>query len=323
MEYKKINGIEKEVSRIVFGSTSIEEYDEETDKLLNDIVQLGVNCIDTARVYGGGKTEYALGEWLEKNNKRDEVIILTKGAHPDMPSWRNRVNKEDITYDIKTSLEALRTDYVDIYLLHRDDPSVPVGEVLEIMQELKESNMVKVLGVSNWTMDRIIEANEYALKHGLAGFEVSSPHFGLAEQYVDLWNMGVTITGDANQKSRDWYEQTQLPVFAYSSLGGGMFSGKIKSDEIDKVSEVMGDNYVRAYAVGENINRLKRCEILAEQKKATVSQIALAWLLRQNLNTFAIASARSINRFEENVKAVDVQLSVEECEFLLGTKGHS
>ena len=317
MEYRKITGLDKEASRIVFGTTDFTEYNENVSSLLDEILSLGVNFLDTARVYGGGKTEGVLGQYMEAKKNRSDIILLTKGAHFDFETLENRVTKADILYDIDVSLDQLRTTYADIYLLHRDDTTIHVGEIMEAMQEIIESKKAKVIGVSNWTIPRIEEANAYAKSHGLTPFTVSSPNFGLAEQLTDLWGAGcVTISGPDNKENREWYEANQMPVVAYSSLGRGMFTGKVKSTEPERIGEFMEQISIEAYGGADNFKRLARCEELAAQKGVSVAQIAMSWLLHQKVNTFAVVSTTKASRMASNIEALDIALNESELAYL-------
>lgn len=316
MEYREIDGVNKKVSRLLFGTTSLTEYDERAEELLDGILANGVNSFDSARVYSDGRAEDVLGRWMEAKKNREDVVVLTKGAHPDMATWKSRLGRQDILDDINVSLDKLRTDYIDIYLLHRDDLSLPVGPIVETLNELKDAGKVKVFGGSNWTVERICEANQYAKEHGLAGFTVSSPHFGIAEQEHDLWYGGVTLTGDANKPAREWYETNQMPVVAYSGLGCGIFSGKVKSSEPEKAWEYFWEGVCKAYAGERNIKRLARCEELAKKKGASISQVAIAWMLNQKLNAFPVVSSSNLNRMKSNIDALEIDLSQDECKYL-------
>ena len=138
------------------------------------------------------------------------------------------------------SSQYLKTDFIDIYLLHRDDPEIEAGVAVEILNALYAEGKIGAFGGSNWTHQRIEEANEYAYKHSLVPFSVSSPNFGLADQICDLWGGGcVSISGSAHKEAREWYCRNQMPVIAYSSLGRGLFSGRVKSSAPERASEVM------------------------------------------------------------------------------------
>ena len=126
----------------------------------------------------------------------------------------------------------------------------------------------------------------------------------------------VTIGGDENKAARQWYIDNQIGVFAYSSLGRGMFSGKVRSEEVEKAKELLGSGAANAYCQPENFERLARAEKLARAKNSTVSQIALAWLLKQEGNAFPIISASTGERMNENVHALEISLTCEEAKWL-------
>lgn len=315
MKYADIPGVNKKISRIFYGTAS-EPFQSGGDgnDLLDAIYETGVNAFDTARVYF--EAERSLGNWISERGIRDKVVILTKGGH-HTPLGRKRINERAIRKDLKTSLELLQTDYVDIYLLHRDDPKVEAGVIAEILNALHAEGKIGAFGGSNWSHRRIEEVNEYAYKHGLIPFTVSSPNFGLAEEVCDMWGGGsITISGPGNEDAREWYRQNQMPVVAYSSLGRGMFSGKVKSSEPEKAYLGMDEFAIKGYNCPANFERLRRCEILAEEKHCTVPQIAMAWIWSQGINTFALVNTSKPSRMQENIDALYIDLTPEESEYL-------
>ena len=287
---------------------------DDGNELLDAMFDLGINSFDTARGYGGA--EDSVGRWVEERGIREDVVLLSKCAHPD-GYGNKRVNEKAIREDFAMSSEALRSDYIDIYLLHRDDLDVPAGEIIEIMNALYAEGKIRAFGGSNWTHQRIEEANEYADKHNLIPFTVSSPNFGLANQIQDPWGGGcITISGPANKDARSWYKKNQMPVIAYSSLGRGLFSGRVKSDALDRAAEVLDEVALKGYGYPENYERLRRCEELAKKKHCTVPQIALAWIYSRELNTFAVVSTSSAKRMQDNIEALYIELTEEECTYL-------
>ena len=229
MKYSKIAGVAKPVSKIILGtSTPAFMRGENCNALLDCALSLGINAFDTARVYG--RAEKALGRWLAAPGVRERAVVISKCCHPDI-FGRRRVNARAMRADLKKSLSALGTDYIDIYLLHRDDLSVPAGTVVEELNALHSDGRIGAFGGSNWTHRRIEEANEYAYKRGLIPFAVSSPNYSLARQYGDPWGGGVSICGEEGAAAREWYAACGMPVIAYSSLARGVLSGRIKSGE--------------------------------------------------------------------------------------------
>ena len=182
---------------------------------------------------------------------------------------------------------------------------------------MHKEGKIGAFGGSNWAYERLKEANEYAEKHNLIPFTVSSPNYGLAEQDTDLWGGGcVTISGPQNKEAREWYLKNDMPVIAYSSLGRGMFSGRVKSAEPEKIGDIMDQPSIEAYGGARNFERLRRCEELAAQKNCSVSQIALSWLLHQELKTFAVVSSKNVGRMQQNVDSLKVELTEAEKKYV-------
>lgn len=315
VEYCSIPYVNKPVSRIFYG-TAIQPFlmGQDANEILEAVFASGITAFDCARNYMAA--ELSLGKWIEASGHRDEIVLLTKCGHPSM-FGKKRVNEIEIRKDFAKSAKYLHTDYFDIYLLHRDDPDVDVGTIVEIFNALHAEGKIGAFGGSNWTHQRIEQANEYAYAHNLIPFSVSSPNFGLANQVGDPWDYGcVTISGPGNTEARTWYKKTGMPVIAYSSLGRGLFSGKLKSADADKAASVLDGTAMKGYGYPENYERLRRCEILAEAKHATVPQIAMAWIYHQDINCFAVVSTTKVSRMQENIDALHIKLTTEELAWL-------
>jgi len=279
--------------------------------LLDRIYDLGINSFDTARNYG--LSEKSLGKWL-KNKKREDVIVLSKGGHPGLLG-NKRISEKEINKDLNRSLELLQTDYIDIYLLHRDDTDKNVSEIVDILNKFYKEGKIKAFGGSNWTYQRIKEANEYALGHNLVPFTFSSPNYGLARQVNDPWGFGcVSLSGD--KEAIDWYIDNQMPIIAYSSLARGFFSGKVSSLHPELAKKILDKNAYKGYVSDDNFERLRRCEQLSKEKNCTVARLALAYIFNQKMNTFSIVSASNKERMEGNIKSLDIVLNEEELKWL-------
>lgn len=327
MKYGSVAHVDKPVSRLVFGTAYPKlfaafrsVYGEAPDfqdrlnaafELLDGVYAQGVNCFDCADHYG----EEPLGEWLQARGLHDKVVILTKGAHHN--KWRKRVTDFDILHDVHNSLAKLKTNKLDIYMLHRDDPEVPVAPIVDVLNRCYDEGKLGAFGVSNWSIPRIQEANDYALKHGMQPFTVASPNFGLAEQVADPWGGGcTTISGPANRADRAFHAENQIPVFAYSALGRGFFSGRLSAAQPEKADEILEAAAVKGYCCPENFERLCRCELLAKEKGMSVAQIAMAWIFNQkDLDVYALVSCSPAN-MALNIAASETTLSEDECKWL-------
>ncbi|MFN8472288.1 MAG: aldo/keto reductase [Anaerolineae bacterium] len=311
MRYGSVPGIDKPVSRLAQGTVMISSRElERSFELLDGIFAQGCNTFDTAHQYGAGDCERVLGRWIADRGIRDQVVIVTKGAHHNQD--RRRVTPWDITADLFDSLARLRTDCIDLYLLHRDDPTVPVGPIVEVLNAHLSAGRIRAFGGSNWSIERLMEANKYAKANNLTPFAVSSPNLSLAEQYQEPWAGCVSIGGERGRKARAWYQATQTPLFAWSSLAGGFFSGRFTRDNLDTMTHPLDRVCVHAYCYEDNFKRLERAQALAARRGLTTPQVALAYVLNQPLNVFAIVGCNTVAEFAENLAASEIKLTPEE-----------
>lgn len=309
MIYGNIKNVNKPVSKIFLGTASKPFMrGQNCDGLLNAALACGINAIDTARVYG--RSERAIGGWLKRCDRRNEVVLLSKCCHPN--AFGARVTPRAMRADLKKSLAALGTGYIDIYLLHRDDQSTPVGPLVEEFNSMHASGKIGAFGGSNWSYARIAEANEYAYSHSLIPFTVSSPNFSLASQNADIWGGGVSISGDEGRAERLQYKESKMAVVAYSSLARGLFSGRVNSAQGAAAFKQLDKFAVKGYLSEQNLARLARSEVLAKELGATVSQTALAYVLCCGLNSFAVVGSSSAERTAHNVAAADIVLTSEQ-----------
>lgn len=315
MLYGHLPEIEKPVSRLVQGTVMMSsERLEQSFRLMDEVYAQGCRCFDSAHDYGNGDCERVLGSWIHQRGLEDEIVILTKGAHHSQD--RNRVTPFDITSDLFDSLARLRTDTIDLYLLHRDDPTVPVGPIVEVLNEHKAAGRIRAFGGSNWTYQRVREANAYAQEHGLVPFVVSSPNFSLAEQIEEPWPNCVSISGPAGTDARAYYEKTQMALFTWSSLAGGFFSGRFNRDNLDTFTGYFDILCVGSYCSEHNFRRLDRAQALAQKKNLSLPQIAMAYVMNQPLNIFALVGCANGDEFAANAAALSVELTPEELAWL-------
>jgi aryl-alcohol dehydrogenase-like predicted oxidoreductase len=260
----------------------------------------GGNCFDTAYIYGGGQMDRLLGQWIKNRGIRDQVVILCKGAHTP------NCNPADLTSQLIESLERMQTDYADIYMMHRDNPDIPVGEFIDVLNEHQRAGRIRVFGGSNWSIERIGEANAYAQSKGLNSFAAISNNFSLARMIEAPW-AGCMASSD--KVSREWFEKTQTPLMSWSSLGKGFF---VWGDR-DKLSN---EEIVRCWYSDDNFKRLDRTRELAAKKGVQPVQIALAWVLHQPFPTFALVGPGNLSELHTSIDALDIELTPEEVKWL-------
>ncbi len=315
MRYGNVPGINTPVSRLVQGTMQVAVNDDAVGFAQMDCAwEAGINCLDTAAVYGGGANDKFIGRWMKARANRDSVIVLAKGAHHN--DLRKRVTPYDIGSDLHDTLARLQTDYVDLYVLHRDDPDVPVGPIVDTLNQYVRDGKIRAFGGSNWSAARLAEANSYATATGQIPFAISSPNFSLAEQLKEPWQGCVTISGAAQAAERAWYARQHLPLFTWSSLAGGFLSGRITRENTTEFTGYFDKLAVECYASEENFLRLDAAKAIAAERGLKVSQVALAYVLSYPLDTFAIVGSATPEEVALNSQAADIQLTPEEMRIL-------
>lgn len=263
----------------------------------------GGNLLDAAEVYG---SEPALADWFEARGNRGEIILLDK-ACIDL----NEITPDGMRRGIAGNLERVRTDFIDIWMLHRDDPSKPIETIVETANEQIDLGKIRAWGGSNWTTRRVIEANECADKRGLIGMIGSSENVSLAVPNVPRW--GGVRSLDADDIA--WRRETQFPVFSWSAQAGGFLSGQFSPD--DRSDGEM----VRVYYSDENFAKLERARQLGAEKGVSAIQIALAYLLALDFAVYPLVGPRNTAELRSCIEAEKVQLTPAEAAWLSLERG--
>ena len=283
-------------------------------RLLDEIFALGCTTFDTAHVYGGGDNERTVGRWVKTRGLRDSVVIIGKGAHHNED--RKRVTPFDITADLHDSLARFGFDAIDLYILHRDDPDVPLEPIVEVLNEHRKAGLIRAFGGSNWSYTRVAAANRYAAEAGLEPFALSSPNFSLAEQVREPWPGCVSISGPSGAAARAWYAEHDTPLFTWSSLAGGFFSGRFRRDNLGGFTAYLDKLCVSSYCYEHNFRRLERAEELAHEKGVSLPQLALAYVMSQPLDIYALVGCGNADEFRANLDACALKLTAEERTWL-------
>lgn len=279
------------LSNIVLGTDGYgERIDKKTAFSIMDLyTQNGGNVIDTARLYTNGISESYVGEFI--SGLRDNLYISTKCAHPPLSDMsHNRLNEIDIEYDIDTSLKTIGIDYIDIVWLHRDDLSVSVGPVIDTMNKMVKKGKIRYFGASNWTYQRIDEANKYADKTNQSGFIASQPLYNMATR-TKVWDSTlVCLEGDEKAK----YDKSHFPVFAFSSQAKGFFEKYSQGTLSEKAKErYLNDDTLKTY------ERIKKS---AQESGNTISYTALSMLIKQsNFDVFPIIGPSNVEQLKSTL----------------------
>ena len=307
MKYRKIGMLDQEISQLVLGSMVFSLDDVFAGYgLLDRFFEAGGNAVDTAYIYSGGDGERLLGMWMKKHGNRTDVFVAGKGGHPNGKVPRPRIAPEEVRADIDTTLIRMQTDYIDLYMLHRDDEQIPVSTVIDYFNEEIGRGRVRSVAVSNWQRQRIIDANEYANSRGLKGLVVSSNNFSLAVAMRPHWH-GVLCV---DRPAWEWHKETQLALMPWSSQARGFFSGKFAPDKRDD------RHMVEIYYNNENFERLNRAQSLGREKGSSAIQISLAYVMQQPFPIFPIIGPRNLDELDSSLGAVTVELTEKEMQWL-------
>lgn len=300
MSYIEVDGVSNPVSRLVLGTMVMQPGQLPlTDELMDGFIEVGGTTIDTARIYG---TEPVVGLWLQLSGMRDRLVVIGKGCGP------GRVRPEYLAEELRQSLEAMRLEHFDLYLLHRDDPNVPVGELIDALNDHARAGRIRAFGASNWTTRRLQEANAYAEANSLLGFVVSSPNLSLATQNEEAWP-GTLSVSDRPEELR-WYKEEQLPVLSWSSQARGFFTARAHPDD-------GSDNeLVRVWYSDANWERKRRAAELGARLGATANQVALAWVLHQPFATAALIGPATAEEAQDSYGALRLELTAEQVAWL-------
>jgi aryl-alcohol dehydrogenase-like predicted oxidoreductase len=284
----------------VFGWTA----DEATSfKILDAFVAAGLNFIDTADSYStwvpghqGGESEAIIGNWLKRSGKRDKVVIATK-VGSEIPGQGKGLSKTWIMRQVEGSLQRLKTDHIDLYQSHRDDPTTPIQETLEAYTQLIQQGKVRAIGCSNFTAERIRESLAVSRKHGWPRYESLQPHYNLYDRAA----YETTLEPVALQE--------KLGVIPYYSLASGFLTGKYRSQ--DDLKKSPRGQAVKKYLNDRGFRILQALDQVAERHQATPAQAALAWLMARPSLTAPIASATSVEQLNELAQATRIELDSE------------
>ena len=295
----KPNGEAKQIARIVCG-TMVEGSTNRLTQglaLFDDYYERGGNAFDTAVVYG---SEPIVGHWLQTRGVRDDVTVIVKGAHTP------NCTPAGLTRELHQSLEKLGIAQADIYMLHRDNLQVPVGEFVDVLNEHKNAGRMQVFGGSNWSLERLKEANDYAQSKGLQGLQVASNNFSLARMVEAPWD-GCISSSDAD--SRAWFARNNISLFSWSSQARGFFARADRDYTAD-------EELVRCWYSDDNFERLQRAQQLAREKNVSPVVIAAAYVLSQPFPIYALIGPRALSETRDSMEALGVQLSPDEVKWL-------
>lgn len=292
---------------LTYGVANFDRHDNDEVyfELLDKYCELGGWCIDTARVYcdwlenGHNVSEGVVGRWLKARNCRDKVVISTKGGHPAMGHMdKNRLGREELTKDLNDSLECLGVDYIDIYFVHRDDPKVPVSEIMLVLNDFYKNGKIHFIGVSNWTVERIAEANKFAEENGLEPIRVSQISYSLAHASAETLGDKTLVCMDTNEYK--WYKENNFPVMAFSPQAKGFFAKFARGDAAKNLPEGQ-------YASTANLARLAKVKKLSKETGVTPAVVPLGYLNSQPFFVSSVFAVTKMWQLEEDMAGQDLK----------------
>ncbi|HHB0393094.1 TPA: aldo/keto reductase [Staphylococcus aureus] len=281
----------------VGGHNLYPNLDEEQGKdVVRQAINHGINLLDTAYIYGPERSEELVGE-VVKEYPREQIKIATKGSHEFDENQEVHQNNqpEYLKQQVENSLKRLQTDYIDLYYIHFPDDNTPKDQAVAALQELKEQGKIKAIGVSNFTLDQLKEANK--------------------DGYVDVVQLEYNLLHRENEAILQYCVDHQITFIPYFPLASGILAGKY--DENTKFSDHRTTR--RDFIPGvfeENVRRVKALESLAAAHQTSIANIVLAFYLTRPAIDVIIPGAKRAEQVIENIKAADIVLSDDEIQYI-------
>ena len=309
MDYRNLGKTGIKVSPLCMGTMQFGWSADEplAHKILSTAYEAGINFIDTADVYSrwvpgnpGGVSEQIIGRWMKSAGiPRERLVIATKvrgkmGAGPNDEG----LSRVHILQAVEASLKRLQTDYIDLYQTHYPDQDTPIEETLRALDDLVRAGKVRYAGASNYAAWELMEALWTSDKHGIARYDSLQPHYNLIER------------DEFERELRAVCAKFGIAVIPYSPLAGGFLTGKYRKDQ------PMPDS-VRARGLAhactdKNFKLIEEMDEIAKVHGATVSQVALAWMLTDPVITSPIIGPNKLEQLTDNLAALSVELTAEE-----------
>lgn len=283
------------VSRLCLGTVNFGTTlnQAEAQRMMSAFFEQGGNFIDTAHVYSDwipgvkSRSEKIIGQAL-RHMDRKKIVLSTKGAHYDLQTPKiSRVTPEQIVGDLNESLECLKTDYIDLYFLHRDNPAVPVGEIMDCLEEQRQKGKFRYAGCSNWTLPRVMEAQAYAKAEGMPGFRVNQLMWSLAEINRDKVPADYVLMDDATMA---YTARSAMSIMCFSAQAKGYFTKRW-------LGERLKPDVSQAYSNPKNDETYKKITALGDAAKIT--QYCLHYFETQPVTAIPIVSCNSLQQLNE------------------------
>jgi aryl-alcohol dehydrogenase-like predicted oxidoreductase len=277
---------------------------EESYAIIDRAIEAGINFLDTANVYNDGRSEEATGEALHRNGHRHHIVLATKvhgNMHPDDKLDPNQSgnSRRQIIEQCEASLRRLKTDYIDLYQIHRPQPECPIDETLRALDDLVRAGKVRYIGTSTYAAWQVVESLWVAKEYGLNRFVTEQPPYNLLDRRIERELLPALRT----------YGFGVLP---WSPLAGGFLSGKYRKQGEQPEGRFSDGTHFRSPALLNSkaaFDIVDALEKHALERECTISQLAIAWCMQQPGITSPIIGPRTMEQFEDNMKALDLRLT--------------
>lgn len=280
-----------------FGSTIAQD---DAQRLMDAYALSGGSMIDTANIYGftpeeRSRSEKSVAKWLRESGAKN-MLLATKGAHPRDDAEGSRVRPEYIEMDCQESADIFQRP-IDLYWLHRDDPSYPVKEIMDALFQQMDLGRILSIGASNWSPARIAEANAYAAAAGRPGFAGSQIQYALCmPQFVK----DPTLVQLDEAADGPFYTETQLPVYAFTAQSKGYVAKAISGQRLETVS---------AYDTPENRRKAAAVKQISDTLQESPNAVALAYLFHQPYPCLAIIGPKNMEQLNDSLRAASIRLT--------------
>jgi len=256
--------------------------DEDGYAVVKEAIDSGITTLDTAYMYGLGRSEEIIGDVIQ-NYDRSKLIIATKAAQDPDNDLKNNNSPEFLKKAVDDALKRLKTDYIDIFYIHFPDETTPKNEAVAALNELKKAGKIRAIGVSNFSLDQIKEANQD----------------GLVDIVEDNYSL---VHRDAEKELFPYLKANKISFVPYFPLASGLLTGKYAAADAKKFSQFTGEQFADLLA---SIDKVRK---ISEKYEATVAQVILAWYMKNPDISIVIPGARKPEQVDQNVKALSVEL---------------
>ncbi len=301
MEYRQLGNSGVRVSVIGLGTNQFGgKVDQQgVNAIIAGALDLGINFIDTADVYGGGKSETTLGEALK--GRWDKVVLATKVRHPMGDGVNDHgVSRYHIINGVEASLRRLQSDHIDLYQVHSWDENTPIEETLRALDDLVRAGKIRYVGASNFAAWQLARANTLAEVRGWAPFVTIQPHYHMLERGIE-------------KELVPYCNAFKVGILPYFPLAGGFLTGKYKRGEPAPAgSRGESSGYVQRYMTDANYDRVQKMTAWAAERGHTMGELAHAWLLAQPQVSSVISGATKLEHVQANAKSAGWKLSTED-----------